>query len=508
MKKIFAAVSVGSTALAMKVAEVSGRGIRTIDEIRYPLSLGAETYTIGKIRYPMVEKICAVMSEFARIMKEYGAESCTAYATSAVREASNSEYIIDRINLRTGIKVSILSNEEEHFLQNKALALYDEHFDEMIEKGAVIIDSSSGNIQVTLYERSQLKLSQNIPLGPMRVAEKTAEYENTGIKYTGVIRDFLEYGIKKYKNSYMERAKTGYFVFTGGLSGYLKRLAGAEDREYISYEDIEKAYNVLEKTPVDEICRRLDITHERAASLLSDVMFYEMFTSFDKSKKIFVSELSLEDGMCVEFAEKEGCTHTRHIFTQDIISSAKFYADKYGCDKAHYEAVTAFADELFRAAGKKFGLSNRDRVLLNVAAIMADTGYFINVNEYSKYSFDIVTANRILGLSDKEVRTIAYTLLFHAPGVKMDTPGYNALTKSHRLLISKLTAILALAKTLDTGRNGKISSIKAGFKKEKLYVRAHASGDLTVETAEFNAAAEFFEEVFGIRPELKAVHNA
>ncbi len=54
---------------------------------------------------------------------------------------------------------------------------------------------------------------------------------------------------------------------------------------------------------------------------------------------------------------------------------------------------------------KKFGLSKRHAVLLKVASIFADTGYYININDYSKYSYDIVKSNPIIGLSQKGTRS-------------------------------------------------------------------------------------------------------
>ncbi len=503
MKKMFAAIDVGSTSLAMKVAALSKKdGIQYVDDIKYPLLLGAETYTVGKIRYRMVENICGVMEEFVRIMREYGVEEYAAYATTAVREAANSEYIIDRINLRTGLKVNILSNEEEHFLQNKALALYDAHFAEMIETGAVILDVSSGRVQASVYEKSELKFSQSIPLGSLRVAEQMSRFERSSIKYTGLVKEYISNGLRRFKNDFFETADAGYFILSGSFVEYIKVLCGKEGEDFLSYSDIEEAYAKIADMPVADIAAEYGLTQERAYTLHSTIMFFLLFMEYDKTKKIFVTELSLRDGMVVEYLEKQGYTHTQHRFTEDIISSAKFYADKYRCDKTHYETVNRFADEIFKVMSKKFGLSKRDKVLLNVAAIMADTGYFVNANNYSKYSYDVVSANHILGLSDKEVKTIAYTVLFHASREPLDGDGYETLTKSHRLQIAKLTAILSLAKSLDCGYNGKIRAIKSGFKKESMYVRAYSDDDIEIERLEFEAAADFFEDVFGLRPVL------
>ena len=170
--KVFAAIDLGSTEITMKIAEVSKKnGISVLDTVKYDLSIGKESYAVGKISYNLVDKICNCFEEYLRIMKSYGVDEYVCYATTAVREASNSEYIIDQINIRTGIKVTIISNEEERFLHNKAFALNNSYFDDIIEAGAVLVDVASGSVQVSHYEQSKLQFSQNLPMGSLRVLE-------------------------------------------------------------------------------------------------------------------------------------------------------------------------------------------------------------------------------------------------------------------------------------------------------------------------------------------------
>ena len=71
-----------------------------------------------------------------------------------------------------------------------------------------------------------------------------------------------------------------------------------------------------------------------------------------------------------------------------------------------------FGVNIMATLSKKFGLSKRHAVLLKVASIFADTGYYININDYSKYSYDIVKSNPIIGLSQKEHEVISGAVLF------------------------------------------------------------------------------------------------
>ena len=68
----FAAIDVGSFEVEMGIYEISNRNkIRKLDQIRHVTALGKDTYNNGKISYEMVEELCDVLADFARIMKSY-----------------------------------------------------------------------------------------------------------------------------------------------------------------------------------------------------------------------------------------------------------------------------------------------------------------------------------------------------------------------------------------------------------------------------------------------------
>ena len=76
--KVFAAIDLGSTEITMKIAEVSKKnGISVLDTVKYDLSIGKESYAVGKISYNLVDKICNCFEEYLRIMKSYGGDGNT-----------------------------------------------------------------------------------------------------------------------------------------------------------------------------------------------------------------------------------------------------------------------------------------------------------------------------------------------------------------------------------------------------------------------------------------------
>ena len=132
--KTFAAIDVGSYELAMKIFEIaSGSGLREIDHIRHRIDLGTDTFTTGKISYERVDELSRVLRDYRDIMKSYRVDDYRAYGTSAIRETENTAIVLDQLAQRTGIRIEVLSNSEQRFLNYKAIASRG-RFNKVVEK--------------------------------------------------------------------------------------------------------------------------------------------------------------------------------------------------------------------------------------------------------------------------------------------------------------------------------------------------------------------------------------
>ena len=120
--RTFAAIDVGSFEVCLKIFEFSGKDhMREIDCIKKRIDLGSDTYAEGKISNAKMDELCRVLKEFAGIMDTYKVDDYKAYGTSAIREAKNTVIILDQIRQRTGMKVEVLSNSEQRFLDYKSV---------------------------------------------------------------------------------------------------------------------------------------------------------------------------------------------------------------------------------------------------------------------------------------------------------------------------------------------------------------------------------------------------
>ncbi len=497
---LFSAIDIGSSQMSMKIFQIDKvLGISVIESCESRIAIGKETYNYGKISYELTGEICSCLEKFKRIMDEYGVKEYICYATSAVREASNSEYIKDQIFIRTGLKVGIASNEEERFLHHKALALNMENFDEIIRNGAVIVDISAGSLQISSYENSELQFSQNLPMGSLRIMEMMAGVNNNTIGFSKLLREYTSNMLSLYGKSFFTNTEYSSVILVGSQSNNIKSALNTE-KDCIEQDALENLYNEIMETGLYDFGDKYGFSYDESRQIMASLIIYRAFANI-KNKKIYMPDVEFTDGICVEYVEKNKFTHTKHMFRNDIISSAMYYARRYNVNMEHVNKTVYYCTEIFNALSKKFGLSKSDLILLKVAAIYADTGLYININEYNIYSYNIKKSNKLLGLSNRDNDIIAFVVLFQN-GI-FENEEYKYLPKNRKLQISKLSSILSLALALDYEYKQKINKIRVSVKNGTMVINADFDEDITMEIWRFEECEKFFEEVFGIQAQLK-----
>ena len=71
------------------------------------------------------------------------------------------------------------------------------------------------------------------------------------------------------------------------------------------------------------------------------------------------------------------------------------------------------------------------------------------------------------------------------------------------MVIAKLAAILRIANVLDKSHTQKIDDIQVSVNDDKMIITVATFEDISLESGLFEARADFFEQVYGIRPVLR-----
>lgn len=505
---MFGAIDVGSYEVNLKIYELSARkGIRVVNHVKHRMELGKDVYVTGNIGTEMVDELCAVLLDFQRIMKEFGVEDYRACATSAVRETKNALILLDRIYLRTGIRLETLSNSEQRFIGYKSIASNEEKFQNIIEKGTAIVDVGGGSIQISLFDKDNLVTTQNIRLGTLRIRERLSDVAERTIHYAGVIEELLNNELRTYRKLYLKDRNIHYILLVGSYIQYINQYIHKDgESNQFTKEEFMTFYDEFVGKGQQAMCAELGIPEEGNSLLLPTLVVYKRLLEETGAENVVILGMDMGDGLAYDYAERKKIFKSRHNFENDIIEAARNIAKRYHTNKNHTLVMEALALKIFDKMKPVHGLGKRERLLLQIAVLLHDCGKYINMAQSAECSYNIIMATEIIGLSHAEREMVANIVRFNSGGVISfeDLSAGSTLERSEYMTIAKLTAILQTANALDRSHKQKIREIRINLKDDHvMQILVDTTEDLTLEQALFGEKTRFFEEVYSIRPILK-----
>lgn len=505
--KTFAAIDVGSYELAMKIFEISAKnGIREIDHIIHRIDLGSNTFATGKIGNERVDELCRVLRDYMEIMKGYKVDAYKAYGTSAIRETENTLVILDQIAQRTGINIEVLSNSEQRFLDYKSIASCGDAFNRIIEKGTAIVDIGGGSIQVSLFDKDTLVTTQNMRMGVLRLQDQLGRLNIRPEQNEMMLDEIISSQLSVFKKLYLkDRVIENIIVVDDYISAIVgKDVAGLENTS-VAAGAMDSFLERIRAKSVQEVARILGMPEENVPLLFISSILINRIVKVMDAKLIWVPGVSLCDGIAYEYAEKNKLIKEPHDFEQDIVACAQNISKRYMGSKRRGETLEKIALTIYDSMKKVHGLGKRERLLLRIATMLHDCGKYISLVNLGECSYNIIMSTEIIGLSHVEREIVANVVKYN----HMEFDYYEAMgrevtiTREDYLTIAKLTAILKIANGLDRSHKQKFKNVRTALKDEQLIITVDASLDITLEKGLFKKRAEFFEEVYSVRPVIR-----
>ena len=503
--KTFAAIDVGSYELSMKIFEFSGKNkMREIDHIRHRIDLGTETYSTGKLSYEKVDELCKVLREYAGIMDSYKVDAYKAYGTSAIREMANKDIVLDQIAQRTGVRVDVLSNSEQRFLDYKSVAARGEEFDRILEKGTAIVDIGGGSIQVSLFDKGTLTTTQNLKLGVLRLREKLGHIDVESMQVENILGEIDDAQLSVLNKFYLKDKQIENIIL---VDDYLSRWM--QENAYVTATEYAQFMDSLRSGSRSEVAEHLSISEENAGLLFISAVLLNRLIAMTGAGLIWAPGATLCDGIAYEYAQQQKMVISGHDFEKDILDCALNISKRYMGSRKRAETLESLTMTIFDSTKKLHGLGRRERLYLQIAAILHDCGKYISMMNLGECSYHIIMATEIIGLSHMEREIVANVVRFNHDDFRYyeELSQSSSLDKQAYLTVAKLTAILRIANGLDRSHKQKFKNVKATLKDRELILTVDTKEDITLEKGLFSDRAQFFEEVFNVQPVIRQKRN-
>ena len=491
------AIDVGSNAIRMVVGHVNSDQdqVTAIENIRIPVRLGQDVFSVGHIGEPTMQAALDAFLRFHKIADQFEVEHTRAVATSAMREAENSQILIDRIAQQTGIQVEIISGEEEARLVQLAVGK-EINLD---GKKAVLIDIGGGSIEVAILRGDKIIRTESYDIGTVRLLRSLDGQAERSFRV--LLKEYTE-SVRRHIKRELGKLKLDLCIGTGGnleeMGNLRKKIFKRDSNHLITVSELEALNEKMSNLTVDRRMKKFNLRPDRADVIVPAMMALLMIAHEAKVKEIQIPGVGLKDGVLWDMMPINFRSHLPR--GEQAWTSATRLGQKYQFDGEHGVRVAKTARSLFDQTLVLHNLEEGERLLLEIASILHDIGHFIGTLNHDKHGYYILKNSPLIGLDERQQDMIAHLVRTHRKTTATDQDEYfKMLAEKDQSIVSQLCALLRLADAIEISHTSRIQEVKVKKAKGRWQLQMVGEGNLLLERWALDKRKALFEDVFGIR---------
>jgi exopolyphosphatase/guanosine-5'-triphosphate,3'-diphosphate pyrophosphatase len=489
-----AVIDLGSNSFRLVVFTARDGWWKRTDEIYEAVRIGEGMATTGALGEAPMARGLQTVELFAHFCRAtgLGPRDVDAVATSAIRSASNRDAFLERAAEAGGLRIRVLSEEDEarygYLAAVNSTSLTD---------GAVL-DLGGGSMQLVRVKGRQAKALSSWPLGAVRMTERFLPDDRPARgKQLRALRAHVRAELEAAR--WVQRSKR-----LVGIGGTVRNLATAAQHAAglptfgvqgftITREALDALVEELgSRAPADR-AKVPGIKAARADLILAGAATIEAVLEAGDLPGLEVTEAGLREGVFFE----------RHLAPEGLVAdvrrgSVQNLHGQYNGDDPHVEHVARLALGLFddlAAAGLHAG-DPEERELLWAAALLHDIGVSVDYDDHHKHSRYLILNAGLPGWTQREIALVAQMARYHRKG----TPGLDDLAalavKGDRARVARCAAILRLAEQLERSRDQLVRAAHVAVTGGTVELVLEGGGDVSLARWAAQRETELFERTF------------
>jgi exopolyphosphatase/guanosine-5'-triphosphate,3'-diphosphate pyrophosphatase len=433
-------------------------------------------------------------------MDAYGVVRYRAVATSAVREAVNRDTFLDRVRLRTGIDVEVIDGSEENRLTYVAVREALKEHEALTSGDALLVEVGGGSADLSFLRRGEPVYSGTYALGAIRMRQNLAAWHGSHDQRVRLFHRTVQNIVEDIRRE-MPLREARHFLALGGDARFAAdQVVGDDSGAAVRDVPRDRFLSFCEQAVAlddEQLVEAYRLPLAEVETLVPALLVYRELLLETQAEKVLVPEATLRAGLLLDMVRADEGQGIEDLSRQ-VLASAAALGEKYRYDARHAAHVASLATSLFDELSSEHGLGARDRLLLEVAALLHDIGIFVNLRGHHKHAQYILSVSEIFGLSRDDMAIISNIARYHrrASPNKSHLP-YMALDSGARVVVNKLGAILRVANALDADHLQKVREARVLREDDQWVLEVDGGGDLTLERLAALARADLLTEVFG-----------
>ncbi len=490
-------IDLGSNSARLVIVNLFSEGYFVVeDELKENVRLGQDMERDGFLKPQRVAETIKTLKMFRKLCDASGVSRIIA-VTAAVRRAKNQRSFLDEIQASCGIKIRVLSAEEE------AVFVYRGVINTMDMPKGLILEIGGGATKIVYYNRRNIINYATLPFGAVTL---TGLFSGDGLKpeeQAAKIEEFFSEQLKKVE--WIGEVDTEVQMI--GVGGSFRNLFKISKMVHkypldivhgytMTSGEFDKVYDMIKVLDIDKKKKIKGLSAERADILPAALAIIKSFVSFFGFEKFMFSGSGLREG--IMFNQALPLTEEKPI--SDVLNySLTTLVKYYGCDVKHVEHVVNLSIQLFKQLRVLHKFPRQFLKVLKVAATLHDCGQRIKFYNHQRHSCYIILNAALYGVSHRDIVLAAFTACCHK---KEDINLYewsrykDILQEDDIEIVKRLGIMLRIAESLDRAMSGTVKSINCDILGDSVIMKTEVDGDASLEIREAMRASGEFKRAF------------
>ncbi len=280
-----AAIDIGSNAARLLIADLSDDKtgklqFNKLNLVRVPLRLGFDVFEKGEISKEKRGMILQTMKAYSHLINAYGVTNTIVCATSAMRDARNSQDIIRKVKMETGLDIEIISGEFE------ATLIYENHVAEQMDTdhSYLYIDVGGGSTELTFFAEGKLIFKESFNVGTIRILKEMVDDSKWN-----EIKEYIKLKTKGYKKIVA--------IGTGGNINKVFSLSKKKDGKPLTIDLLKDYYKEIASFSIEDRINIYKLREDRADVIVPALQIYINVMRWADADEIYVPKIGLADGL-------------------------------------------------------------------------------------------------------------------------------------------------------------------------------------------------------------------
>ncbi len=489
-------IDLGSNTARMVVMQYQPHhSFKLIDEVKENVRLAHAIGDDNLLQADPIERAVETLQMFTELARALNLDAILAVTTSAVRDAANQTAFLAQMKERTGLRLRVLSGEEEAYYGYLGVV------NSLDVQDGFIFDIGGGSVELSLVRGRGLAERTSLPLGTVRLTERLITSDPPSKSEIKALEQYID----------AQLDSVPWFTSVGSLSlvgvgGTVRTLAKIDQAAQKYPIDRFHGYT-LPAERVKEIAGRLSklnraeresvsgLSSDRADIIVAGAILIRKLLERTNAKALLVSGQGLRDGLFYEQflvgAKPPLISNVRTFAIENL-------ARNYHYNMVHADKVRQLSLELFDQLHPLHGYGAWERELLAAGAVLHDIGVAVNYYDHHKHSLYLLMNSALGGYTHRELALIALLTRNHRKG-SINTAGLQGLLESGDTdRIARLSALLRMAEYLERSKSQVVQGVTCQIEKERVVVKVQAVGNATVEVWDANRRTNLFRKAYGL----------